>query len=260
MRKFLTITLFLSFFNVVFSQSKSVLKGSITYLDTPITNVHIHNLTTNFGEISDGNGHFEISVRKNDTLKVSHLEYQSKKIIITDEILQNKNFSIELKIMTNYLNTVILKKHNLSGILLTDAKDYTNDTISKKHSLIEEMMRLAKMPSNNDYISNLEQPIMNNVNPIGDGMSIASVGIPIKDKANILRKKLREKKNFPDKLIKLFGKDYFINDLKIPEEKIYNFITYCELINIQESLKQNKIMKLIDILTEESIKYHNTKE
>lgn len=255
MKFFITTTLFLFFIQFGFSQNENTLiNGKTIFIDTPISNVHIHNLTTNFGETSNSNGEFQILVKKNDTLKISHLEYKTKKVIITEEHIKQKTLIIELKIMTNYLNTVNIKSHDLTGNLLTDSKNSTNDTITKKHDLIEEMMRLAQMPSNK-VVRDTETPFMNDVNPIQMNGG-ASIGIPIKDQDNILRRELRDTKSIPDKIIRVLGKDFFINDLKIPENKIYHFITYCEHRNITSLYKNNKIMKLIDVLTEESIKYH----
>ena len=258
MKQLLTLILTFLFFYFGFSQDQqTTINGKITFIDIPINNVHVHNLTTNYGETTNKKGEFRILVKKNDTLKISHLAYQTKKIIITDIHINQGNLTIELKSMTNYLNTVTIKNHNLSGSLFTDAKSHTNDTITKKHDLIKEMMALAKMPSNK-IIRNTEKPFLNDVNPIqmtGGG----SVGITIKDKENILRRQLRAKKSFPDKLISEFGESYFINELKIPKDKIHHFITYCEYRDINKLYKKNEIMKIIDILTKESIDYLNIK-
>ncbi|MCF6279350.1 MAG: carboxypeptidase-like regulatory domain-containing protein [Flavobacteriaceae bacterium] len=259
MKQLLTLTLLLFLFRFGFSQNERVtINGKIIFLDTPINNVHIHNITTNYGATSNDKGEFKILVQKNDTLKISHLEYQSKKIIITNEHIKKEILTIELKIMTNYLNTVTIKNHNLTGNLVKDVKDSTNDTITRKHDLIEEMMRLAKMPSYKN-IRNTEKPPMNSVDPIGNSGGGASIGIPIKDTESILRRELRLKKSFPDKLISEFGEDYFINELKISKDKIHHFITYCGYRNIHKLYKQNEIMKLIDVLTEESVEYNEIK-
>ena len=195
-------------------------------------------------------------VKKNDTIKISHLEYQTKNIIITDIHIKQEVLSIELKSMTNYLNTVTLKNHNLSGSLFTDAKNHTNDTITKKHDLIAKIIAISK-ESPSEYVveTNFEKPFLNDVNPIRMNGVGSSGGIPIKDHENILRRKLRTKKSFPDKLISDFGEDFFTNELNIPKDKIHHFITYCEYRNIYQLYKENKIIKLIDVLTEESLEY-----
>lgn len=259
MKQLLTLTLLIFFFRFGFSQNERThINGKITFIETPVPNVHIHNLTTNYGATTNEFGEFEILIKANDTLKISHLEYQTKKIIINDMHIEQRGLDIGLKIKTNYLNTVEIKNHNLSGDLVKDVQNNTNDTISRKHDLIEEMMRLAKMPSSINT-QNIEKPPMSDVNPIQMNGAGTSVGIPIKDKENILRRELRTKKSIPNKIIMNLGKDFFINKLKIPEEKFYHFITYCQSRNIIDLYKHNKIMKLIDVLTEESIEYNKIK-
>jgi len=257
MKQLLTITLLLLLITMGFSQNERVhIKGKITYLDIPIENVNISNLTSHFGETSNSTGEFEIFVKENDTLKVSHLEYQTKKIIISKKNIEEKTLNIALKEMTNYLNTVNLKSHDLTGNLVKDVQNNTNDTIAKKHDLIEEMMRMAKMPSNKDYETNFEKPPMNNVDPVGNFGAGGAVGIPIPDKANDFRRKLRAKKSFPNKLISDLGEDFFTKELKIPKDRIYHFITFCESRNIRILYKSNKIIQLITVLKEESEKYN----
>ena len=67
---------------------------------------------------------------------------------------------------------------------------------------------------------------------------------------------MREAKNIPRLIIYDLGKYFFINKLKIPEEKIHNFLTYCNYRNIFELYKKKKIMRVIKILEIESVSYH----
>ncbi len=255
MKNLLTLILFIVS-SCIYSQSERILiTGKVTYNDKPIENVNIYNKTSHFGDTTNKNGRFEIFAKENDTLKVSHLKYQSQKIIISKEMIERKVVTILLKEMTNYLSTVHLKSHNLTGNLIKDTQNNRNDTIKRKHDLIEEMIQLAKIPSSNGFELNFEEPILNNVNPIKT-LAGGSVGFSIPDKANELRRELRKKKSFPDKLVAEFGEEFFTKQLNIPEEKIHHFITYCEGDNIFELYKKGEIIKLIEILTTASKIYN----
>ncbi|PHR68856.1 MAG: hypothetical protein COA67_11930 [Lutibacter sp.] len=168
MKQLLTLILTILFFHFGFSQDqRTTINGKITFIDTPISNVHIHNITTNYGETSNDIGEFKILVKKNDTLKISHLEYQTKITIITNMHIKQGIIIVELKSMTNYLNTVTIKNHSLTGSLFTDAISNTNDTITKKHDLIAEIIAISKeVPSEYIVETNFEKPVMNDVNPI----------------------------------------------------------------------------------------------
>ncbi|MFT4699296.1 MAG: DNA-binding MarR family transcriptional regulator, partial [Flavobacteriaceae bacterium] len=115
-------------------------------------------------------------------------------------------------------------------------------------------------PSKPNYEVNREKPIMNNVDPIGEGGVGGRIGIPIRDKENELRRELKLKKSILEKIIRDFGKDYFIEELNIPEDEIHLFISYCEDYQIIEFYKKNEILQLLKILIQESKKYIQLKE
>ena len=236
------------------------ISGKIMHFDNPIPDVHIYNISTRQGTSSDVNGEFKISVRLKDTLSISHIEYTNRKLIVTNQIL-NRSYSIfYLEVMTNYLETVVLKNHNLSGLLLTDAKNISTDSILKASHFIEEMMRVAKLPSKNTELFNREASYVNDVDPISMNGAGTSIGIPMRDKANELRRELRRKKNTPERIIADFGKNYFTKKLKIPEDKIFNFLTYCDYRNIFNLYNNNEIIKVLNILTIESASFNKIEE
>lgn len=256
MKQLLTLTLFICTVQIGFSQNERVhIKGKIISSDLPVSDVNVLNINSKLGETSNDLGAFEILVKENDTLQLTHLEYQPKKIVITSKHLKLGNITIELKEMTNYLSTVTIRNHDLTGNLVLDTKNNTNDTITWKYDLIEDIIAISKKSPNN-YVEkiNFEKPPMNDVNPI-QVTGGASVGIPLIDKENLLRKKLRAKKSFPNKLISEFGEDFFTKELKIPKNKIHHFITFCESRNIRMLYKNNKIIQLITVLKEESKEY-----
>ena len=70
-----------------------------------------------------------------------------------------------------------------------------------------------------------------------------------------LRKDLEFRKNFPKMLLSEFGEPFFENDLKIPTEKYYNFLEYCNPLGIESLFKQNRKIELINVLKKESVSY-----
>ncbi|MDC9722745.1 MAG: carboxypeptidase-like regulatory domain-containing protein [Urechidicola sp.] len=257
----LTITfLFIGIF-ASFSQNFSKeISGKVMHFNNSITDAHIYNISTKQGTSSDANGEFKISAKLKDTLSISHIKYTNRKIIVTKKILNQSYPIFYLEVMTNYLETVELKNHNLSGLLLTDAKKISTDSILKASHFIEEMMRIAKLPSKNTELFNREASYVNDVDPISMNGARASIGIPMRDKENELRRELRRKKNTPERIIADFGVDYFIKKLKIPEDKIFNFLTYCDYRNIFDLYNNNEIMKVLNILTVESTSFNKIEE
>jgi len=248
----LTITFIFLWTLTSFSQNYlGEINGKVVNFENPIADVHIYNLTSKQGTSSNQNGEFRIEVKLKDTLSISHIEYTNRSIIITKKIMQQSFSVFNLEIATNYLNTVEIKNHNLSGLLFTDAKRISKDSILKASNYIREIIRLSKLPSKNTEVYNRNASYVNDVDPIKMSRGGGS-GIPIRDRANELRRELRLKKSTPERIIADFGKEYFIKTLKIPEDKIFHFLTYCDFRNIYQLYNDDQLLKVLNILTQES--------
>ena len=80
-KKFFHLFLFVLFINLVSAQDQtSLLKGKIKNdsTDEYMSSVHVLNLNSVEGVISDRNGNFEIAVKSRDTLYFSYLGFRSE--------------------------------------------------------------------------------------------------------------------------------------------------------------------------------------
>ncbi len=98
-------------------------------------------------------------------------------------------------------------------------------------------------------------------NPIQMNGVGGSAGIPDKryEKYLKFKKLIHQKKEFPTKIVEKLGSSFFINELKIPREKINNFLTYCEYKNIIEKFYNHQLLEVIKNLQNESKTYHEIK-
>jgi len=238
------------------AQEKSTtITGVIVSSHKPISDVHIINLSNKYGAVSDLNGSFKIKVTVGNILLISSIQYETVKIKITKKHIALNFLKIELKPIVNILDEVFL--HGLSGNLEVDIKNTPKDTIPK-HNFIFNKSDIFKIKE--DYSINFSKPPNAEAftNPLYLGGVGASASIPnfqyIAEQK--LKKSLARKKSFPDKIIKEFGIDFFTNDLQIPKDKIYHFISYCESRDIIKKYYDKKIMEVIKILTDESKTYH----
>jgi len=235
-----------------FSQEKStILFGQISSFKNAIDNIHIVNLNTKLGAVSNSSGKFQLKVSLNDVLLISSIQYQQKKIVITKSLFTSKKIKIYLLPKIIILDEVYL--HNLSGNLISDTNNTPKDTLPK-HNFVYRLSDLYKKlpPDTNGF---LKAP---NANPFGMGGGVgASATLPDYRYEALLRLKreLKQKKNFPKQIKKDLGIPFFVEDLKISEEKINNFLTYCEYRNIIEEYNKNNLLQVIKILLEESEKY-----
>ena len=103
------ILLFIFCFARIYSQDKRfLLKGEVRYDSMAVENVHIINISSNRGSLSNQLGEFHISVKENDTVIFSDIQFLIKEIIITDEIIKNKNLVIFLEPKNNELDEIVL--------------------------------------------------------------------------------------------------------------------------------------------------------
>jgi hypothetical protein len=82
--------------------------------------------------------------------------------------------------------------------------------------------------------------------------------IPFQNSAKLwaLRKDLAQKKAFPYKILSELGEKFFFDELKIPLDKYFHFLEYCNTLNIETLHKDGKLLEVIKILRTESISYH----
>ena len=269
----LILTLIVSF--QIYSQEDRIeIDGKIIADSLTVENIHIVNLTTKQGTISNNDGSFKIYATVSDTLFISSLLFKKKYQLITKQNIVDKIIYISVLSQTNLLNEVVLNNHNLSGSLVLDTKNTPKDSIRMNPMTIDFSNINWDIPLEEDEMSRKKMP---NSYAYGGGINIFGIiGLAIdllsdKDKQRtkkIVRereaKKAKEIKvldrQLPSLLKSELGISFYVKNLKIPEDEIYNFIEYCYKRNIIELYQQDKKLKVIEILIEESNNYNALKK
>ena len=240
-----------------FSQNtRTNISGKLFSITNSIDNVHIINLNTNQGTISNYINQFQIRVSVNDTLLISSIQYEKLKIVITKNHIKSNKIEVYLKPSVTILNEVFL--HGLSGELSSDIEKTPIDTLPK-HNFTFQLSNLNKVlpPDTHGF---LEAPNAQDItDPIHmSGGGGGSAGIPdfYMIKLRKLKADLKAKKDFPLKIKSDLGIYFFVKTLNIPKEKINHFLGYCEFKNVIEEYKNNNLLEVIKILREESKTYH----
>ncbi|PQJ78559.1 carboxypeptidase-like regulatory domain-containing protein [Polaribacter porphyrae] len=255
-----TVILFYAFSNLHAQKIKKIISGVVTDSLGVVVNANIINLKTSQGTFSNDSGLFRIFAVAGDTLSVSSVQHIKTKIVVTDAIINNKTISITLKSNTYKLDEFELKRHNLLGSLSSDLKKVKTN---KKDSLLRDVMDFSNidMKANvaDDYIDKRVRPQINETDPtrafVGAGTAAA---IPFKYSQRLwaLRKKLSQKKAFPYKILSELGEKFFFDELKIPIDKYFHFLDYCNPLGIEDLHKEGKILDVIKIFRTESVSYH----
>lgn len=127
--------IFYTFFFIIFSQLILGQEKVIGVIENdsdskPISNVHVINLNSVIGTISNNDGVFEINASVNDTLFFSYLGFKSIKVRVTNDLIKFKNSKIKLTELAYALEEIIVTPYKLTGYLEIDAK---NVPISKSY-------------------------------------------------------------------------------------------------------------------------------
>ncbi|TVZ57383.1 hypothetical protein OD91_2704 [Lutibacter sp. Hel_I_33_5] len=266
-KKLLIIFTSLLIFNNIYSQERKPLYGIISDSLDVINNVHIINIQSNIATATIIDGTFKTFAKVGDTLKITSIQHQTKKYIVKKTSFGFNQLKIYLQPKIYELDEFEIKKHNLNSVLTSDV-DKT--PINKNHERVKNMVNEIKRMDFSrpiieklDFIESNVKPTKVTVDPI---QKVLENGLFFGTKQSLsngknskeywdLRKELKFKKNFPKKLLTELGNSFFYKDLKIPKEKYYHFIEYCNLKEIEELYKKNELLKVIKILQEESISY-----
>lgn len=243
--------------------TRVLIEGTIKNPDSrTIKNAHIVNLTTKVGTISNTNGTFSISVKIGDWIQVSNIQFQTKKIKIKAGNFKERNLIIYLIPVTNLLEEAELKK-KMKGSLSLDLLKNKKDTLPK---IDEDYYNFSKM----DFTT-IDKSIkqVNKMKELGSSIqktdptrkfapiTLVSASMPDKSliKKRAQRKRLNFKESFPYLLKKLFGEEFFFVKLKIPKEKYFHFLSYCNPLGIEQLYKEGRRLELLKVLLKESKSY-----
>lgn len=246
------------------SQNIISLKGKIVADSLQGSSVHIINLNQKTGTINSTTGDFEISVRENDVLLFSSIEFEKKEIKITPEIFNEAFLKVELLIAVNELEDVNLSNVTLTGNINTDIK---NIKTVKDLPLGLSAADVADIKFKSDLTDPLRAPdhLAFQQNNILQETPVNIIGAArmISDLLGIKRsKKVKLPPGYFDpfslQIRNLFPDDFFITSLNIKEEKIRDFLFYLDDQDIDRQLLiDEKRMALIELLIDHSEKYRS---
>lgn len=229
----LVAVLFFSVSGVVAQES---VKGRVVALDNPqgIEKLNILNLNSGKGTTSDLEGYFQIYGKPGDTILFSSVQYKNKKLLISEEIFQKRNFGeILLEEEVNELAEVLVDDIKLTGYLKNDISKISIKDVEQKNSIQASL----------DKVIELDRKL----NPVQDVNSMG--GLNIKDAVSKISKVLEKKsygkplitdpKELRAKSVEIAGMAYFRKSLGLNDNEITNFLFFCQKKPIFKTLVNN---------------------
>ncbi len=124
MKKILFLLLVLISMPALAQEEPTLINGKVLNdaNDKPLENVHVVNLNSVVGTVTDDEGHFEIRAAVNDTLYFSYLGFKSIRVRVTNDWLRFGDIKIKMTELGIALEEVVVKQVQLTGYVEVDAR------------------------------------------------------------------------------------------------------------------------------------------
>tara|TARA_A100001015_G_scaffold133763_1_gene148440 strand:+ start:8597 stop:9340 length:744 start_codon:yes stop_codon:yes gene_type:complete len=240
MRIFLNIFLLIAI-NFTYSQDdyRTWIKGKVLYKNVNVNSANVINNTSQQATTTNEEGEFEIEVKLNDKLIFSSVQYQIRELNITKEILQKNRIVIDVNEKVTELDQVVVTPDDKEKFL--DLKeeefkrfDYTFDKSTRVNNVINEEGKLK----NGVNFVNLYRLISKSISDQSQEKSVNFKYLP------------------SDLLRELYDDIFFTKNLMIPDDKINEFLLYCD-DNFPDRilLQKDNEFELIEFLVKQSKKF-----
>ena len=250
MRQVFLSFLFLLSLNLSAQDRNVILFGKVTSNSLALENVHIINQNSNRGAISNKNGAFKITVKENDTLQFSDIQFKTKTIIITIQHLQKGELKIDLVQKTNELKEVVIVKHK------NMAKELDLPNADKEP--LEKLERNLNAYSQESLPIVIIATLLGQQGGISDIYNIVSGNRKRDRKLKKLietDKKIEIQNQGVEDIIDHFKKDFFIYTLGIKAENIHSFVNHCIPSGVVDLYYKKRYMEIIDIFVKNKEAY-----
>ena len=237
MKYFLLVLCTVLFISNGFSQDddRDYLRGQVLYRNTFVPNENVINTTTQFATITNDKGEFLIKVKLGDELVFTAINYQLRVVLITEEILKKGRLVVEVNEKVTQLDEVVVTPEQQERFLQVKNEEFKEFVYEADRST--EVDNIA-MPKSSRGMT--------------DGINFVNI---FKALAN--SNKTAEEKRPPLRLSAVMRQVYddvfFVNDLKLPQDKIDAFLIYCDnKMPANTLLKKENEFQLIDFLVTHS--------
>ena len=241
MKNRLLVVILFVFSSIVSAQDdgRVLLRGQVLYRGSNVANENVINSTSEMATITNDNGQFMIRVKSGDQLVFTAVNYQLEIVTITEDIIANKRLVVEVTEKVTELDEVVVSPENQEKFL--ELKNEKFKEVEYEIDRSTEVKNIAHL-SQNDRVEgrinfvNIFKAIFNSRNQNAD-----SERAPLKV-SEVMRQ--------------VYDDEFFVVDLKLPQDKIDPFLLYCDdKMATQSLLKKENEFQLIDFLVTHSKTY-----
>jgi hypothetical protein len=245
MKNIPTLIVILFITSSIFAQGdgRDILRGTVLYRNVPVPNENVINIDTENAVISMEDGRFSIPAKVGDRLAFSAVNYQLEVVEITEAILEKGRLVVEVNEKVTELDEVVVSPENREKFLEMQNERFKEVEYETDRSTEVENIALSQQ----------EKGLKNGINFVNIFKALAKAG------QNDTERRPRLKMS--QVLRQVYDDEFFVVDLKLPQDKINDFLFYVDESNPQYSLllKDNEF-QLLDFLVDESKAYRKQME
>lgn len=227
------------------AQEGTLIAGLVESDSVQLQDIHVLNLSTLQGTITNANGEFRITVSVTDTLIFSGIQFHTLGLIVDENIVRQRKIKIELQPKIEELSEIELQGHDLDGLFYIDTKRLRDSLPLVSDTAVDFSEQGYDDPTSSNYVVPAVS-LVNLVTMIGKKKRKEK-----KEEDNLIEKKRQAPANLRNEL----GDDVFVNQMDIPKVHIEPFIRYCQKKNILDLYVDGRLMEVIDILIKEKENY-----
>lgn len=230
----LILVIFATQFTVSQSDTAQRIQGVVLYKNTPVPNENVINVDTEIATATDAEGEFAIAVNKGDKLAFTAMNYELKTVEITDEIIQNRRLVVEVNEKVTELDEVIVTPEDRERYIQLKNEEFKSFSYEKDASTQTTNYAIPVSQRGMQYGLNF----VNIYKALFKSNSKKDSGKPI----------------LPSQVMRqLYDDEFFVVDLKIPQNQIDAFLFYVDdKLPSQELMQRDHEFELIDFLVDQS--------
>src|SRR5690606_31562463 len=216
-------------------EDRQILRGKVLYRNVSVPNQNVINSTSGQATISNDNGEFAIAVKEGDQVVFTAINYQMMVVKISPEILANNRLVVEVREKVTELDEVVVSPEDQEGFLRVRNEDFKGfDYEIDRGSEVENIAESQVVRGMRDGINfvNIFKALFKRSE--GEGVE-------------------REPLKVSEVLRQVYDDQFFVVDLKLPQDKIDAFLLYCDdRLPSQALLRKENEFQLIDFLVNQS--------
>ncbi|ADY28442.1 MULTISPECIES: hypothetical protein [Cellulophaga] len=219
---------------------RTLLRGTVIYRDINVPNLDVINVTAEDATLTDKDGDFEINVKIGDQLVFTSFNYQIKIVFITEDILKKNRLVVDVNEKVTELDEVVVSPEDQEKFV-----ELKNEEFKEVEYEIDRTTTVTNIAQ-----SQIERGMENGINFVNIFKALTKSKKKKDPNAKVPEIKLSRV------LRQVYEDDFFVKDLGIPQDKIDNFLQYCDdKIPSQTLLKKSNEFQLIDFLVTHSKEY-----